>query len=186
MRLKLAGAAALALVVAGCGYNREDRVTGGAAAGAATGAAIGLVGGPPGVLAGAAIGGVAGGVTGAATTPDEVNLGRPVWRDGEARRRVRRVAAAGDSGGRVGSADVRRQQEDLAARGLYSGPIDGIMGPQTRAAMARSGTGGSGATGGGTGATGGTGMDPARRDTTLPPPSGMPMNTMPPPAGTTR
>ena len=60
MRLKLAATAALVLVVAGCGYSREDRVTGGAAAGAATGAAVGIVGGPVGMLAGAAIGGGAG------------------------------------------------------------------------------------------------------------------------------
>jgi len=150
MRLKLAATAALVLVVAGCGYSREDRVTGGAAAGAATGAAVGIVGGPVGMLAGAAIGGVAGGVTGAETTPSEVNLGRPPWSD----------SRHGSGRGSVtASADVRRTQQDLASRGLYGGPIDGVMGPQTRAAISRgqgSGTGGMSSSGS-TGTRSGTG-----------------------------
>lgn len=173
MRLNLVGAAALALTVAACGYTREDRVTGGAATGAATGAAVGALAGPPGMLAGAAIGGVAGGVTGAATTPSEINLGRPVWSNPE----VRVGGRSGSSARRtsVASAEVRRTQEDLAARGLYNGPIDGIMGPQTRAAMMSRDRGTGALTGSGSGATGmqgGSGMgNPATMPAPYTPPS---------------
>jgi hypothetical protein len=76
--IRIGAVAALALLAA-CGTNATDRTEGGAAAGAATGAGIGLVGGPIGVAAGAVIGGGAGALTGAATTPKEVNLGKPVW-----------------------------------------------------------------------------------------------------------
>jgi len=174
MRLNLVGATALALTLAACGYSREDRVTGGAAAGAATGAAVGALGGPPGMLAGAAIGGVAGGVTGAATTPSEVNLGRPVWNNPEVRVGGSSTTASRTSHRPVASAEVRRQQQDLAARGLYSGPIDGVAGPQTRAAMARSQSGassgmsGSSATGSGMSGGGTAPMAPLP-PTTIPP-----------------
>ena len=63
-----------------CGYNERDRVQGGAAAGAATGATVGLIGGPPGVLVGGIIGGGAGAIGAVSTTPNQVNLGKPVWR----------------------------------------------------------------------------------------------------------
>ena len=74
----IAAVGGLALL-AGCGYSPQERTTGGAATGAATGALIGAVGGPVGVGVGALIGGGAGALTGAATSPRQVNLGRPVW-----------------------------------------------------------------------------------------------------------
>jgi hypothetical protein len=65
----------------GCGYSTGDRAVTGAGIGAAGGAAIGAVaGGGPGALAGALIGGAAGGATGALTSPDQVNLGKPVYK----------------------------------------------------------------------------------------------------------
>ncbi len=67
------------LTLAGCGTNQFDRVSGGGATGAATGATIGLVGGPIGVGVGALVGAGVGAFTGGATTPKQVNLGRPVW-----------------------------------------------------------------------------------------------------------
>jgi hypothetical protein len=67
-------------LLAACGTRPSERVQGGAAAGAATGATVGLVGGPPGVAAGAVIGGGAGALTAASTSPRDVNLGRPVWK----------------------------------------------------------------------------------------------------------
>ncbi len=70
----------LVLGLAACGVNERDRVQGGAAAGAATGAAIGVVGGPPGMAVGAVIGGGAGALGGATTSPSQVNLGKPVWK----------------------------------------------------------------------------------------------------------
>ncbi|MCX7382823.1 MAG: glycine zipper family protein [Alphaproteobacteria bacterium] len=72
-------AACLALL-AGCGSSNFDRVTTGAGTGAAGGAAIGLLGGPVGVLAGAAIGAGVGAVTGGVTTPQQIDLGKPVWK----------------------------------------------------------------------------------------------------------
>lgn len=61
-----------AMALAACGTTQGDR----AASGAGIGAGIGLLGGPPGVVVGA----VVGGATGALTSPDQVDLGRPVWR----------------------------------------------------------------------------------------------------------
>lgn len=68
-----------ALMLAGCGTTTGDRLASGALIGAAGGAAIGAAAGNP--AAGAAIGAVAGGVVGAATSPCDLDLGDPVWRD---------------------------------------------------------------------------------------------------------
>jgi hypothetical protein len=70
-------------LLAACGSSEPGRVQGGAATGAATGAAVGLVGGPVGVAAGAVIGGGAGAIAGASTTPNQVNLGKPVWQNSQ-------------------------------------------------------------------------------------------------------
>ena len=100
MTWKLLGAAAVVLALTACGTRQPDRTTGGAATGAATGAAVGALGGPVGALAGAAVGAGAGAATGYATSPDDVNLGRPVWSNPEVRtpldrdrRRAGRTAA---------------------------------------------------------------------------------------------
>lgn len=127
---RLLGAAALGLMVAACGTNPEERVTGGAAAGAATGAGVGALGGPVGALAGAAIGGGAGAVTGATTSPSEVNLGRPVWNDPETRVPGMREGARG-----AGNATTRQAQQALTARGFSTGGADGRMGPRTSQAI---------------------------------------------------
>jgi hypothetical protein len=76
IKLTLAGTLVL---LGACGRSEPDRVEGGAATGAATGATIGLVGGPVGVVAGGLIGGGVGAVAGATTSPNNVNLGQPVW-----------------------------------------------------------------------------------------------------------
>ncbi len=147
MKAKLLSAAALGLLVAACGTNSNDRVGGGAAAGAATGATVGAVGGPVGVLGGAAIGAGAGAATGALTTPDQVNLGRPVWSDPEVRVGGRSPAGgssasgSGSSGGSVSSggggrssSNVREVQQALNSRGANVS-VDGVMGQQTRNAL---------------------------------------------------
>ncbi|HEY5208324.1 MAG TPA: glycine zipper family protein [Stellaceae bacterium] len=67
----------LGLLVSACGYTTSDRALSGAGIGAVGGAVVGAMVGAP--LAGAAIGAAAGGVTGAATTPSQVDLGKPVW-----------------------------------------------------------------------------------------------------------
>lgn len=68
----------VALALAGCGTSVGDRGLSGAGIGAASGAAIGAMVGNP--LAGAAIGAGAGAVAGMVTTPSQVDLGKPVWR----------------------------------------------------------------------------------------------------------
>jgi osmotically inducible lipoprotein OsmB len=63
--------AGAAIVLAGCGTQMGDRLASGAAIGAGAGAIAGGVGAIPGALVGAAVGGL--------TSPDQVNLGRPLW-----------------------------------------------------------------------------------------------------------
>jgi hypothetical protein len=75
----LAAAFATSMLVAGCGTSTSDRAISGGLLGAGAGAVIGSTTGNAGT--GAVIGGVAGAAVGAATTPDQVNLGDPVWRN---------------------------------------------------------------------------------------------------------
>lgn len=88
-------AIALALpLLAACGTTTEDRSLGGAALGASFGALLGIGIGPIGVLPGAALGAVAGSTTGAFTEPEQVNYGRPVWRQEDVREGL---ASAGEA-----------------------------------------------------------------------------------------
>lgn len=67
------------LSLAGCGQTTGDRAVSGGLIGAGTGAAIGAVtGGNP--ATGAVVGGAVGAIGGAVTRPEDINLGRPVWR----------------------------------------------------------------------------------------------------------
>jgi hypothetical protein len=79
------GALGALTLLAACGTNERERVTGGAATGAATGATVGIVGGPIGMAVGGVIGGGVGAITGATTKPEDLNLGRPVWANPETR-----------------------------------------------------------------------------------------------------
>lgn len=81
---QLAAIGALAALAA-CGNNPTDRTQGGALAGAATGAGVGAFGGPVGAAVGAVVGGGAGAVTGATTSPSQLNLGQPVYKNPEVR-----------------------------------------------------------------------------------------------------
>lgn len=66
-------------LLGGCGYTPGDRALSGGLIGAGTGAGVAAIaGGNAG--AGALVGGAAGAVTGAVTRPDQINLGRPIWR----------------------------------------------------------------------------------------------------------
>ncbi len=67
------------LMLSACGYSQGDRAASGGLIGAGAGATIGaLTGGS--LVGGALIGGAVGAVGGAVTSPNAVNLGRPVWR----------------------------------------------------------------------------------------------------------
>jgi osmotically inducible lipoprotein OsmB len=66
-----------AMTLTACGTSTSDRAISGGAIGAGVGAVGGALVGAP--LAGAAIGGAVGAGTGAVTSPDQVDLGKPVW-----------------------------------------------------------------------------------------------------------
>ncbi|HWI29294.1 MAG TPA: hypothetical protein VN668_20130 [Stellaceae bacterium] len=68
----------VALLLAACGTTTRDRALSGGAIGAAGGAAAGALAGSP--AAGALIGGAGGAAAGALTSPNQVDLGRPVWK----------------------------------------------------------------------------------------------------------
>jgi osmotically inducible lipoprotein OsmB len=77
--VKLLAVVGLGLALAGCGYSTGDRAASGGLIGAGAGATVGAVtGGNP--LTGAVVGGAIGAVGGAVTRPEDVNLGKPVWR----------------------------------------------------------------------------------------------------------
>jgi hypothetical protein len=79
-KFMIVGALGSALVALGaCGNTSGERALSGGGLGAAAGAGIGAITGTS-VLGGAVLGGAAGAATGALTGPDQVNLGRPVWR----------------------------------------------------------------------------------------------------------
>lgn len=80
--------AAAMLGLAACGTHPQGRVEGGTAAGAATGAGIGALAGPPGVLVGGIVGAGVGALGSSLTTPAQVNLGDPPWRNPAARPRL--------------------------------------------------------------------------------------------------
>lgn len=80
MNIRLHGmVAAIALLVAACGQTTTDRALSGGAIGAGVGAAGSAVtGGSP--IGGAVVGGAAGAAAGALTDDDDIDLGRPIWR----------------------------------------------------------------------------------------------------------
>jgi len=67
-----------ALSLTACGNTTGDRALSGGAIGAGGGAAAGLLFGAP--LEGALIGGALGAGTGALTKPNQIDLGKPVWK----------------------------------------------------------------------------------------------------------
>lgn len=69
--MKLALAAGACLALCACGTQMGDRMASGAAIGAGAGVVAGGVGAIPGAIVGAGVG--------AFTTPEQVNLGEPVW-----------------------------------------------------------------------------------------------------------
>lgn len=71
---------ALVLGLAACGTSKGDRALTGGAIGAAGGAALGAVLPGMGPATGAIIGGAAGAATGALTDPNDVNLGKPIYK----------------------------------------------------------------------------------------------------------
>ncbi|MFO1436239.1 MAG: peptidoglycan-binding domain-containing protein [Gammaproteobacteria bacterium] len=114
----------------GCGSAPGERAASGAGIGAGAGAILGAVTGMT-VVEGAVIGAAAGGLTGALTREDQINLGRPAWKQEQA------VAAPARSSNQAyaGSNTVRELQSALRGLGYYSGPVDGVAGPKTSTAI---------------------------------------------------
>lgn len=81
--MPIAAVAVTAMFLSACGSDPGDRAVSGGLLGAGAGAAIGSVTGGAGT--GAVIGGVSGAALGALTKPDQIDLGRPIWRHGESR-----------------------------------------------------------------------------------------------------
>lgn len=68
-------AASAAVLLSACGTQVGDRAASGAAIGGGAGLVAGGIGAIPGAIIGAGVG--------AFTTPEQVNLGEPVWDDGD-------------------------------------------------------------------------------------------------------
>ncbi|HTI86396.1 MAG TPA: peptidoglycan-binding domain-containing protein [Alphaproteobacteria bacterium] len=132
MRALLLAPLGLALLVAACGETTGERATTGAAGGAVTGAAIG---GPVGAVVGGGVG-----AAGGAYRPEvdqktnEVAQNATSTTSGSTAQNRRARGAAASSGG-VSHDQVRQAQTALQKAGYYHGKIDGLYGPQTRAAV---------------------------------------------------
>ncbi len=139
--VRLAGVlCAAALLIAACGTTPEDRGLSGAGIGAAGGAIIGALTGLT-VLEGALIGTGLGAAAGVFTDEKKLNLGEPIWKrwfgppkeqSSKAGAPERQAAAAQPGRNRQ---LVAGTQSDLKRMGYDPGPIDGILGPRTRAAI---------------------------------------------------
>jgi peptidoglycan hydrolase-like protein with peptidoglycan-binding domain len=121
------------LAISACGHTKIDRSVSGAGIGAATGAAVGAVTGLS-VAQGALLGAAGGAIVGLATESDQVNLGKPAWKQGSsdsASRSDNYVAASGSAD----RSTVRSIQTELQRHGFNPGPADGVVGPRTREAI---------------------------------------------------
>lgn len=125
MHVNVIALVAAAAVLAACGDTKEDRALSGAGLGAVAGTAVGAVTGLT-ILEGAAIGAAVGAVTGAVTDKGQIDLGTPLWRSG---------SRSGGGAAAVPQATLRNIQAGLTRLGFDPGPVDGRMGPRTRAAI---------------------------------------------------
>lgn len=124
--LRLLAAGAVTLLVSDCGSTVEQRSATGGGTGIAAGAALG---GPVGAVVGAVVGGAGG-----AAEPEGVDqLAARLARPGDRHKTL----ATGSSGSRFPTAGtVEAAQRKLRDEGFYRGSIDGVAGPQTKAAVA--------------------------------------------------
>jgi hypothetical protein len=109
------------LALFGCGTTTEERALSGGALGAAGGAVIGALTGSWAL--GTVLGAATGVAAGALTTPEQIDVGKPIWK-----------SSAGERSTSGGTA-VRSIQADLARLGYDPGPADGVAGPKTRTAI---------------------------------------------------
>lgn len=131
---------AAALLIAACGTTPQDRGISGAGIGAAGGAIIGALTGLT-VLEGALIGTGLGAAAGVFTDENKLNLGEPLWKRGPGSSKDR-SSTPGAPDRRAAAAPpaqdrrlVAGTQSGLKRMGYDPGPVDGILGPRTRAAI---------------------------------------------------
>lgn len=131
------------LITSACGTMPEERAISGAGIGAATGAIVGAAT-TLAVAPAAVIGAVSGGLLGALTKQDQINLGKPAWKEGSANapRPIAPPAEVTDkshAGTNVAPAPnteaVANVQSRLVYLGYDPGPVDGIYGPRTAKAI---------------------------------------------------
>lgn len=118
-RSSLAILLGLSLFISACGSTTGDRAASGAGIGAGVGAAVGAVTGLS-IVEGAVLGAAAGGLIGGFTDQDQINLGDPIWAEGDKP---------------ANSSAVSRVQYGLSRLGYDPGPVDGSMGPKTETAI---------------------------------------------------
>ena len=128
MRRALIGIAIASIVMSGCGTTPTDRGASGAGLGAAAGATLGAITGV-GIVHSAVIGALAGGLTGAVTNNNQINLGKPIWKQ-HADSQATNTAPITNR-----EPVISQIQRLLASEGLYRGAIDGVAGSGTRAAV---------------------------------------------------
>jgi peptidoglycan hydrolase-like protein with peptidoglycan-binding domain len=133
MRIGLTGVIALALLTAGCGSNTQQRAATGGLTGLGVGAAVG---GPVGAAVGAVVG-----ATGGWAAPegaDTLAMNAIHKEKTVASGALNDVGLGGSSAPSQASQGrlVQNAQNELKREGLYRGPVDGILGPETKQAIA--------------------------------------------------
>ncbi len=118
----------IAVSLTACGTAIEDRAISGGGIGAAGGAVVGAVTGLS-VLQGVLIGAGVGAGIGALTDAEDLNLGEPIWKNWPL------FASKNSETNAPGSSLVASVQSGLTKIGYDPGRIDGIMGPETGAAI---------------------------------------------------
>lgn len=150
MRIGVLGVVGLGLLTAGCGNNMQERTATGALLGVGIGAAVG---GPVGAAVGLAAGGVGGSLMPEDATSiannflgrehravnNALNIPNPPGQAHTAGAAQPPMAATQGSGSTTQSQApeglIKEAQTQLKDNGLYNGPVDGIVGPKTRAAL---------------------------------------------------
>ncbi len=138
MRLNRHALLPVLLTISACGTMPEERAISGAGIGAASGAIVGAVTSLA-VGPGALIGALGGGLVGALTNKDQVNMGKPVWKQGQTGANagvpVESVAKAPAAPAGPDPKTVANIQSRLSYLGYNPGPVDGIYGKQTARAI---------------------------------------------------
>ena len=133
MRSGVISVVALGLVTAACGTDTQQR----AASGGLTGLGVGaLVGGPVGAIVGGAVGAAGGWAMPEGAETLAINA---VHKEKVVASNALNDAGLGASSGSSQPSQgriVRDAQSELQHEGLYRGPVDGVLGPDTRQAIA--------------------------------------------------